>query len=174
MSLTARGGLVGLGTVAAVTTDCGQCSEGGIFCRGTSCRRLTSSSAPTPFTRWACVVLRGRGITGADRWGAEPVAVVSRSLAVRHFQRGEAIGRKILLGDDPRTWHTVVGIVDDPVVRGLGGNLQPHFTVYASVLQHPVAAVDLLVRGRAGMAADATAAAAVRRAFVSGTVGRSG
>ena len=169
VSLTATGGIVGLGTVSVVTTDCGQCSEGGIFLPWHVVSATHQFVSADTFHALGVRVLSGRGITGADRWGAEPVAVVSRSLAVRHFQRGEAIGRKILLGDDPRTWHTVVGIVDDPVVRGLGGNLQPHFTVYASVLQHPVAAVDLLVRGRAGMAADATAAAAVRRAFASGT-----
>ena len=56
----------------------------------------------------------------------------------------------MLLGDDERTWHTVVGIVDDPPTRALGSALLPPFTVYASVLQHPPMNVELLVRRRAG------------------------
>src|SRR5262249_18524299 len=59
--------------------------------------------------------------------------------------------------------HTVVGIVEDLPARGLGGSLQPLFTVYASVLQHPVPGVDLLVRTRGLVSIDATAVAAIYR-----------
>jgi cell division protein FtsX len=52
----------------------------------------------------------------------------------------------MLVGDDPRTWHTVVGVVDDPPAAALGGRLQPRYTVYLSILQHPVASAELLVR----------------------------
>jgi hypothetical protein len=88
----------------------------------------------------------GRGITAEDTWdAAERVAVVNHALAVRHFENGDAIGRRIRLGTDPRHWHRVVGIVDDPR-SALGGTLQPEFTVYASILQHPTTSADLLVR----------------------------
>jgi hypothetical protein len=166
VSLTATGGLVGLGMVASVTTDCGQCSEGGIFLPWHVVTATHQFVSADTFHALGVRLLEGRGINLSDRWGSTPVAVVSRSLAVRHFQRGEAIGRKILLGDDSRTWHTVVGIVDDAPAKGLGGSLQPLFTVYASVLQHPVPGVDLLVRPRGMAPVDATAIAAVKRALI--------
>jgi putative ABC transport system permease protein len=58
-----------------------------------------------------------------------------------------------------------VGIVDDPPARGLGGSLLPVYTVYASVLQHPVPGVDLLIRPLPAMAVDAAAVATVGRAL---------
>ena len=163
VSLTATGGLVGLGTVAAVTTDCGQCSEGGIFLPWHVVPATHQFVSADSFHALGVRLLAGRGISRSDRWGATPVAVVSRSLAIRHFQRGEAIGRKILLGDDARTWHTVVGIVSDVPARGLGGSLQPVFAVYASVLQHPVPGVDLLIRSHGAAPIDATSVAAIHR-----------
>src|SRR5262249_26363626 len=121
VSLTATGGLVGLGVVAPVTTDCGQCSEGGIYLPWHVVAATHQFVSADTFHALGVHVLAGRGIDRSDQWGSAPVAVVSRSLALRHFQRGEAIGRRILLGDDPRTWHTVVGIVNDSPGQGLGG-----------------------------------------------------
>ena len=165
VSLTAVGGLVGLGTVGVVTTDCGQCSEGGIYLPWHLVTATHQFMSADSFHALGVKLVAGRGIAAQDRWGSEPVAVVNRGLALRHFQKGEAIGRKILLGDDAGTWHTVVGIVDDPPAIGLGGRLQPKFTVYASVLQHPAAEVDLLLRTRAGAAVDAASVASAQRAL---------
>jgi ABC-type antimicrobial peptide transport system, permease component len=81
----------------------------------------------------------------------------------RRLSEGEAsplglpIGRRLLLGDDPRTWYTVVGVVDVPPPAGLGGALLPVFTVYASVLQHPPRAIELLLRARGRASADPVA-----------------
>jgi predicted lysophospholipase L1 biosynthesis ABC-type transport system permease subunit len=72
------------------------------------------------------------------------VAVVNRALAARHFQRGEALGRAMQVGDD-KQWYTVVGIVDDAPAWGFGARFQPRFTVYLSILQHPPSAAELLV-----------------------------
>jgi hypothetical protein len=71
----------------------------------------------------------------------------------------------MLVGDDARTWHTVVGIVDDPPINGFGGGLQPPFTVYLSVLQHPASSAELLVRTSPGTIGEAAVAAAVRRSL---------
>lgn len=150
VSLTGDGAAVGLGTVSVVTTDCGLCPAGGLLVPWHSVAALHQVVSADTFQSLGIRLLAGRGITDADRWGAAPVAVVSRSLAVRHFQNGDAIGRRLLFGDDPRTWHTVVGIVEDPRPAGLGGALLPAFAVYASVLQHPAPAVELLLRPRAG------------------------
>ncbi len=157
VSLTGDGASLGLGTVSVVTTDCGFCPMGGLYVPWHAVPALHQVVSADTFQSLGLQLLAGRGITDADRWNAPRVAVVSRSLAQRHFQNGDAIGRRLLFGDDPRTWHTVVGIVDDAVPSGLGGALLPPFAVYASVLQHPAFAVELMLRPRAGQSARARA-----------------
>jgi hypothetical protein len=95
-------------------------------------------------------VLEGRGLTAADTWDAPRVAVVSRSLALREFQDGEAIGRHIQVGDDGTHWATVVGVVEDTAPVGFGGSLQPRYAVYVSILQHPPDSAELLIRAPPG------------------------
>lgn len=146
VSLTSPGTLSGLGHVAMVLTDCGQCSEGGLrmpFRIKPATHKVVSADT---FRLVGLPVLAGRGITSEDDWDAPRVAVVSRSLAAREFQHGEPIGRRIHTGDDDAEGSTVVGIVDNQLPAELGGTLQPSYAVYVSVLQHPPRTVDLLVR----------------------------
>jgi hypothetical protein len=155
VSLTSDGAALGLGTVTVVTTDCGLCPAGGLLVPQHSVVASEQFVSADSFQALGIRLLAGRGITSADRWGGPPVAVVSPALARRHFQDGEAIGRTLQLGDDPRTRYTVVGIAQPAPVRGLGGALVPAFTVYASVLQHPPRAYDLLLRPRPGAGSEA-------------------
>jgi hypothetical protein len=148
VSLTGDGAAIGLGTLSVVTTDCGLCPSGGILVPWHAVAATHQVVSADTFQSLGIHVLAGRGISDADGWNAPRVAVVSRSLALRHFQNGDAIGRRLLFGDDPRTWHTVVGIVEDPRPSGLGGAGLPPFAVYASVLQHPAPTVELMLRPR--------------------------
>jgi len=68
--------------------------------------------------------------------------VVNRTLALRVAP----LGSTIALGYGPDREHTVVGVVDDVTPPGLGGTLEPRYVVYASILQHPAAGADLVVR----------------------------
>jgi len=95
-------------------------------------------------------LVEGRGISAADRWDAPRVAVVNRALAAQHFQHGEAIGRQLMVGFDKSDWYTVVGVVEDQAPAGFGGALQPEYTVYLSLLQHPTPEMDLLLRDPTG------------------------
>ena len=143
-SLTSPGALLGLGPVGTVTTDCGQCSEGGLPIRWRvkpATHRLVSADT---FHMLGMRLVEGRGITSGDAWGAARVAVINRSLAAREFQNGQALGRGIRVVNDGDTWSTVIGVVDEPPVIGLGGAMQPRYSVYLSVLQHPPAAAELL------------------------------
>jgi putative ABC transport system permease protein len=151
VSLTSPGALLGLGTVSVVTTVCGLCRGGGIMAPWHFESAVHQFVSADSFQALGVHVLAGRGITSADRWDAPRVAVVSRGLAIRHFQNGMAIGRMIRIGNDTE-WHTVVGVVDDPPAAGLGAALQPPFAVYLSILQHPVSSVELLARPRRGTA----------------------
>jgi putative ABC transport system permease protein len=63
-------------------------------------------------------LLRGRGFEADDRAGAEPVTIISKTLAEQLFpnaEAGEAIGRSLIFGNDKKPAHmlTVVGISGD-------------------------------------------------------------
>ena len=148
VSLTSPGAVTGLGTTATVITDCGHCPMGGIALPMKVAMATHHIVSPDSFQALGIRLVRGRTLRLTDRLGAEPVVVVNRALAQQNFRRGEAIGRKMLVGDDKR-WYTVIGIVDDPPAWGLGSRFQPPYTVYLSILQHPTSAADLLIRPRA-------------------------
>jgi len=143
-SLTSAGAVAGIGMLASVTTDCGMCSEGGIPLRFHVFYATHHAVSADSFQALGIRVVAGRGFLPGDRAGTTRVAVVNRRLAQRHFQQGDAVGRRMLVGDD-RQWYTVVGIVDEPPAFGFGTRFQPPFAVYLSVLQHPATAVDLVV-----------------------------
>ena len=146
VSLAGEGAAIGLGTLSVVTTNCGMCPAGNLLVPWHSVAALHQVVSADTFRALGIRLVAGRGITDDDRWDTPPVAVVSRSLAIRHFQNGDAIGRQLLFGDDPRRWHTVVGVVEDPRPTVLGGAAVPPFAVYGSVLQHPAPTVELLLR----------------------------
>ena len=147
-SLSSPGALNGLGTVNTAITECGACSQGGI---ATPLRPVPVSlsivSADT-FRALNPTLLEGRWISDKDDWKATRVAVITRALARAHFQNGEAIGRAIQLGQGPNNRFTVVGVVEDRPLQGLGAALQPAYAVFASVLQLPPTTVDFLLRPR--------------------------
>ncbi len=147
-SLSSPGALSGLGTVNTVVTECGACSLGGI---ATPLRPVPVSlsivSADT-FRALNTQLIEGRWISDKDDWTATRVAVITRALARAHFQNGEALGRGIQVGRGENNRFTVVGVIEDRKLQGLGGALQPAYAVYASVLQLPPTIVDFLMRPR--------------------------
>src|SRR5439155_24868354 len=171
VSLTSPGTLVGLGTLSTVTTDCGICSSGGMSLKWHLVWTTHQFVSADSFKALGVHLVAGRGISREDGWNEKPVAVISRALAARHFQKGEAIGRQMLVGDDPRTWHTVVGVVDDPPATALGGLLQPRYTVYLSIMQHPIESSELLVRAPPADDPVSFVRRALRAALGSGSMG---
>lgn len=154
-SLTSPGTALGLGQNDGVITDCGACGWGTVmvpFHPVYATQHLVSADT---FRTMGLRVIEGRNIEDGDDRTAPPVAVVSQSLAARHFQYQQAVGRRIRMGRAPSRWYTVVGVVADQLPVGFGGGFQPRDAVYLSVLQHPISAVELLVRtqGSAGVAA---------------------
>ena len=77
---------------------------------------------PGYFETFQARVLRGREFLAGDRQGGLPVALVNESFAWRHFPDGEALGRHIRLGrrDTTAQWLTVVGVVPDMYMQGMG------------------------------------------------------
>jgi len=149
-SVTSPGALEGLGTVDVAITDCGRCWQGGIATPQRAVPIAFSVVSPDTFRAMNVHVVEGRSIAESDDWSARHAIVVSRALAMAHFENGNAVGRRIQVGQGPNNSFEVVGIVEDTKPVALGGALQPPYAVYASVLQFPPSTVDLLVRPRRG------------------------
>jgi hypothetical protein len=145
-SIMSPGTLVGLGMTDAITTDCGYCPDGGVIIKWHAVSATHQFVSADTFEALGIERVDGRLLTDEDRWDSAPVAVVSQTLARRHFQNGEAIGRQILLNLDQPVWYTVVGVVRDRVPDGFGGKMQPGSAIYLSALQHPPTDADLLIR----------------------------
>ncbi len=88
----------------------------------------------------------GRTFTTEDVRTQIPVVIVSQSLAQRFWPTGEALGRRIKLGEPERDtpWLTVVGIAGDVRHRGL--DVAPTARFYLPVSQHPAPNRTIIVR----------------------------
>jgi ABC-type antimicrobial peptide transport system permease subunit len=147
-SLTSPGTMIGLGQNDGILTDCGACGWGTVmvpFHLVYAAQYLVSADT---FRTMGLPVIAGRSIADGDDRTAPLVAVVSQSLAAKHFQYQQAVGRRVRIGRAPSRWYTVVGVVADQLPVGFGGGFQPRDAVYLSVLQQPISAVDLLIRSQ--------------------------
>ena len=89
-------------------------------------------------------LLSGRTFSALDDVETRPVAVISRSLAERHWPEGEnPIEQRITLNDGD-TWLTIVGVVGD--VRDHGLDREPPDQLYRSFLQGGGSPTRVLVR----------------------------
>lgn len=152
-SLGNHGLRLGLGTVETVLTDCGDCSDGMIKTKLKPLLVTEHLASPDTFRALGMSLVAGRGFALNDNRSAPLVAVVTRSLAERGFQYGEALGREVRVttggaGSDPSgSWFRVVGIVDDFPGVGYGAGQQPQMGLFLSVLQRPPEQAELLLRG---------------------------
>lgn len=102
---------------------------------------------PGYFETMRMPLLRGRGLTTADRVGSEMVLVVSKSMATEIFGDEDPIGQQIMCGlDKDSLWWTIVGVVGD--VRQGSPASTPYPTFYVPIAQHPWAAGDVQVMVR--------------------------
>jgi putative ABC transport system permease protein len=79
-------------------------------------------------------LLRGRWFTPEDRFGSQPVAIVSLSMARRFWPQQTAIGKHIRWGVKA-PWQTIVGVVGNVSQGPLSQSLAPH--VYRPYRQLP-------------------------------------
>lgn len=152
-SLGSPGLRLGLGTVETVLTDCGDCADGMIRTKLKPLLVTEHLASPDTFRALGVSLVAGRTFALSDHHAAPLVAVVTRSLAQRGFQYGEALGREVRVrtrgpGANPDgDWFRVVGIVDDFPGAGYGAGQQPSMGLFLSVLQRPPADAELLLRG---------------------------
>jgi putative ABC transport system permease protein len=90
-------------------------------------------------------VVRGRGLTDADREDTQPVAVISESMAKRHWPDVDPIGRRVKLGAGASgQWVTVVGICGDVIQDWFARRNYP--TLYRPFRQAPTNSFGFVVR----------------------------
>ncbi|HEY2798028.1 MAG TPA: ABC transporter permease [Thermoanaerobaculia bacterium] len=127
------------------------------------------SSTSTEYFRVVGIALRsGRLFTDHDDENAEPVAVVSESLARKYFPAGDAIGHRLQVpnrtgpGSRPNLqtapWMRIVGIVGDVKTQALDLDDRPE--LYRPLLQAPFRTLTLVARG--SLTSQETAAAIER------------
>jgi predicted permease len=113
--------------------------------------------SPEYFSTTGMRIIAGRPLSDRDVPTGPKVAVVNRTLAMKYFTDGQAVGRHF---GDPSPDIEIVGIVDDG--RLLSVQDPPVPSVFFPLTQRPVAARDLEVRTTGD---PRTVAARVRRAI---------
>ncbi len=100
--------------------------------------------SPDYFRKLGIALLSGRSFHSGDGQGAPGAAILSRSVAEKHWPGGDAVGRRIRIrtsqGDPP--WLTVVGIAED--VRHPLDNAGA-LILYRPIAQAPTPFASLLV-----------------------------
>ena len=90
--------------------------------------------SPSFFSVLGVRLLAGREFTSADRRNAEPVAIVSQSLARRFFPNGEALNRHLMsTSSPPFPLGRIVGVVADADDEHIAA--QPAVTIYRPIHQ---------------------------------------
>ena len=115
---------------------------------------------PTFLEAMRIPVLRGRGITATDLESAQPVVVISQSLANRHFANTDPIGKRVKLGDS--AWFTVVGVCGDVIHNWFGRRNAP--TAYRPYAQAPSLNLNFAIRATGDLTALTRPAQAAVRA----------
>ena len=141
VGMASSGTVRGAGRRGTVWVDCGSCSVGGLPLPVRTVEAELHALPPDTFSLLGVDILQGRDFRADDAGDQLTAAVVSRSLAVRHFQNGQAVGRRIRFGEGG--WIEVVGVVEDRWdIRD-----PDEFAVYLPLLQARPDAVELFEAG---------------------------
>jgi putative ABC transport system permease protein len=106
---------------------------------------IMETVSPNYFAVMSIGLRVGRTFTESDADGTQPVAVISQSLASRHFPGENPLGKKIqVVGSKPETWLTVVGVVDDVRYNWIQKDTLP--TLYRPYRQNPTYYTTVLLR----------------------------
>jgi predicted permease len=111
---------------------------------------------PGYFETFETPILSGREFTTSDTAMNQPVAIVNESFARVHFPGADPIGRQMKRsrpgGTEP--WLTIVGLVPDLLMQGIGNNNASPVGYYIPIAQSDVAnGVRIAVRTRGDAAA---------------------
>jgi predicted permease len=104
-----------------------------------------SLSSPGYFATMGIPHVRGRDFTGGDRYGSEPVAIISEALARQSFPNVDPIGLRLQCGldDESMRWMTIVGVVGNVRQDSPASTLSA--ALYMPLAQHPYRANEVQV-----------------------------
>ncbi len=111
---------------------------------------------PGYFATFETRIRSGREFTTMDKGGAQPVAIVNESFALTHYPGLDPIGRRMkrILRTSQEPWLTIVGVVPDLIMEGIGNNDASPVGYYIPIAQSDVAnSVRIAVRSRGEPAA---------------------
>lgn len=113
--------------------------------RGNARNAQIQTVSPTYFSLMDIRLRDGRLFTDSDADKTQPVAVISLSLARRHFPGENPLGRKIRpAADNSENWITVVGVVDDVRYSWAQKDAMP--TIYRTYRQSPPVNTAVVLR----------------------------
>jgi putative ABC transport system permease protein len=102
-------------------------------------------ASPEYFDVMRIPVLEGRGLSAVDRQDTEPVAVISATLAQRHWPAGNAIGGRVSFPSRGQTQTVrIVGIVGE--VRHDALELPPRDEIFVPFAQAPFGSITFVMR----------------------------
>jgi predicted permease len=108
------------------------------------------------FATFQSPVVSGREFTRADVAASQPVAIINESFARTHFPGIDPIGHQIrrIRPASTEPWLTIVGVVPDLIMEGIGNNNASPVGYYIPIAQSDVAnGVRIAVRTRGEPAA---------------------
>jgi putative ABC transport system permease protein len=108
------------------------------------------------FDTFRAEVLSGREFTTADVAASQPVAIVNQSFVRTHFPEVDPIGHQIkrIRPNGREPWLTIVGVVPDLIMEGIGNNNASPVGYYIPIAQSDVAnGVRIALRTRSDPAA---------------------
>jgi len=93
------------------------------------------------FDTFQAKVLRGREFTPADTSASQPVAIVNESFARTHFPGVDPVGHQMkrIRPATQEPWMTIVGVVPDLLMEGIGNNNASPVGYYIPIAQSDVA-----------------------------------
>jgi putative ABC transport system permease protein len=103
------------------------------------------------FETFESPVLSGREFTRADVATSQPVAIINQSFARMHFPNVDPIGHQMkrIRPSTKEPWLTIVGVVPDLIMEGIGNNNASPVGYYIPIAQSDVAnGVRIAVRTR--------------------------
>ncbi len=92
---------------------------------------------------------QGREFLHGDDGAADPVAIVNESFARKYLAGGSPLGRRVRVGDSSSSepWLTVVGVVPDAYMQGVGNTEDDPAGFYVPVQQSDARFMSILARG---------------------------
>jgi putative ABC transport system permease protein len=100
--------------------------------------------SPGYFRTMGISVLAGRDFDARDRAGTPRVAIISESLARRHYPNENPVGQRIRIGRNASLVREIVGVVGDVKLYGLADRNTPQ--VYEAFAQFPEPGMGFVLR----------------------------